>query len=734
MSIRWQRRLVLLAVAICTTTSTSLAGEATLYRDTWGVPHIWAEDYASAGYAVGQAQCEDSALNVIYCLHAGVGRLSEIFGPHMLPPDREARKFRHAVYAEADWPRLSKPVQQLLLGYCAGVNDFLETHAAEIPVQVEPVGPVQVIAWHRALLMMSAIGIARADAEASKADGYHPAYNPDQLGAPVDTVPKAGQPAHPGVPPGKSNSWALSGAKTEAGVPMLLIDPHWPSEGHLQLYELWLHIADELHVGGFCLTGTPLPGLGATPHLAWTVTAGGADSADAYALRINPDNPHQYEFDGQWEAMDVRTETVRARESDGAFSEHTFDVMETRHGPVLETQGGALFAAAMGGYKQADCLEQYFRMVTATTTDEWRQAIAMNRLSFFNLMWATTEGDIGYVQTGQAPLRPVGPNWTKLVPGWTSQTLYERDLALSEHPTVENPFSGFLQNCNVAANVVTPGQTMTSEDYPPGVLYGHYAQYRARGSRATRLLTEVSQATLEDGRRIAFDAYVPPADLWIPVILEGYDEWIATTPAAEAISPEDDRLREAARLLGTWNRYATRDSIGATVFRFWRLECHKLETPAGRDQFDIPNTAEVRADAVQALRLAANRLHEMYGRIDVPWGDIKRLRRGDREWPLSGDGLGKRGMDTLRATTIDEFNEEGKLISSGGQCVTSIVLLTSPPTIRAVVAYGQSNDPNSPHFDDQAPLYSEERFREVSWTMEQLQPVVETQTTFNHEP
>ncbi|MCP4509976.1 MAG: penicillin acylase family protein, partial [Fuerstiella sp.] len=257
---------------------------------------------------------------------------------------------------------------------------------------------------------------------------------------------------------------------------------------------------------------------------------------------------------------------------------------------------------------------------------------------------------------------------------------------------------------------------------------------RARGWRATQLLTQVENATLEDGRRIAFDSYVPPADLWVPVILQAWSEHEAATDEATMSMAGEVRLQQAVKLIGAWNRMATRDSKGATLFRFWRLVCHDMDSKVGRDAFVVPNTPEIRDDAIVALRNATERLHEIYGRIAIPWGEIKRSRRGSSEWPLSGDGLGKLGMDALRATAADTLNAENKMIPRGGQCVTSVVLLTSPPTIRAVVAYGQSNKPESNHFDDQAPLYSEERFRSVSWTLEQLLPEVKTQQTFQYKP
>jgi acyl-homoserine lactone acylase PvdQ len=155
-----------------------------------------------------------------------------------------------------------------------------------------------------------------------------------------------------------------------------------------------------------------------------------------------------------------------------------------------------------------------------------------------------------------------------------------------------------------------------------------------------------------------------------------------------------------------------------------------MDSSVGRDSVTVENTPQVRRDAAKALQLASNQLHEAYGRIAVPWGEIKRLRRGDQQWPLSGDGLGKLGMDTLRATAADTFNDEHQLIANGGQCVTSVVMLTNPPQIRAVVAYGQSNKPGSPHFADQAPLYSAERLRDVPWTMEQLRPQITSAVTY----
>jgi len=715
-----KRFLIALLILVTSAPLTGAEHEATVYRDHYGVPHVFGETPSAAAYGVGIAQCEDNLHTVVYCLYAGVGRLSELMGKRYYDQDVEARVLGHAHFAAREWPKLDARVQAVIQAYCDGVNSYLQQHPDKLPYPVPRIEPIQVLARHRQIFLLSAVVVSRADAEASKSDGYHPVYRPD--GEPSD---------RPRISAGKSNSWALASTKTAAGVPMLLIDPHWASQGHLQLYEAYLH-GGELQVGGFLLNGTPLPGIGVSPAAAWTVTAGGADSSDAYALKINPDDRHQYEFDGDWEQMTVRQETIRIREGDG-YHEETIEALATRHGPILETKGGVPFAAAFGGHDRADSMEQTYRMAVARNAKEFKAAIALDRYSYFNLMWVTRKGDIGYVQTGQVPKRPPGFNWEKLLPGWTSRSLYDGQLSFDELPAVLNPPTGFLQNCNVAANEVTTGLVFSREDFPAGALYGHYGQYRARGHRATHLLSAVKIASLEDGRRIAFDSYVPPADLWIPVILQAYDESL-NEDNDEKPTEEDKLLHEAAGLLRTWDRYATRDSTGATVFRFWRFACSEMEPPVGRDSLRIQNTPDVRCKALKALLEAAQRLKSTYGKVAVPWGDIKRLRRGDKEWPLSGDGLGKLGMDTLRATAGDKLNAEHKLVMGGGQCVTSIVLLTDPPTIRSVVAYGQSNQPGSKHFDDQAPLFSAEQLREVPWTLDQLQGHFEGIKTVKYTP
>ena len=223
------------------------------------------------------------------------------------------------------------------------------------------------------------------------------------------------------------------------------------------------------------------------------------------------------------------------------------------------------------------------------------------------------------------------------------------------------------------------------------------------------LLSKATKLDLGSAGKIVFDTYVPPADIWIPIIVQSVNETSGIT----------QEVIKATQILGKWDRYADVNSVGATIFRFWRMACDDLkDTRAGRDAFHVDNNRKLREKSLIALNRAVADLKNRYGRIDVPWGQIKRHQRGNQEWPLSGDGLGRLGLDTLRATSGVKFSSENTLINRGGQSTVALVFLGKEPKIHAVVAFGQSNVPDSPHYSDQAPLFVNGQLRSVQWNTE----------------
>jgi acyl-homoserine-lactone acylase len=672
------RALAFAALAGCAasggTVSPGVRYEAILTRDRYGVPHLTGRSPGDVGYALGHAQCEDRAGDVVRALSEGSGRLAELFGPDELEVDRRARELLHRPRAEEDWPKLPLAVQELVRGYVEGVNDWIAEHPRAFAHPVRRFEPLDVVAWHRHLLAEPLLEAARRDAEGAPAPG-----------------------------PSGSNAWAVSGGRSSTGRPLLLIDPAGPFDGPRALYEAHLR-AGELDVWGFFPIGVPLPAAGANAKVAWTYVEGGADAADAYALRLNPADPDEYEWEGKFVRMELRRESIRVREPAG-LKDVELRLRSSRHGPVLLDGRGRAFAAWLGGGGHARALEQAWRMSTSRGAAELKAALALDLISGRDFVWAA-EGSIGFVRAGQVPERAGGQDWDKPVPGWTALTLPAGHVPYARLARVEDPASGFLQACESPADKVTPGLLAWSPaDFPAGALGSRLPSPRAR--RALDLLRDAPRVDLEAARRIAFDTYSAPAEAWIPVIL-----------AAARDVPE---LAEAVELLRGWSRHADEGSAGATLFRFWRLACAETAGGrAGRDAEAVSDTPEIRAEALAALRRTVETLKRVYGRVAVPWGEVKRLRRGTSEWGLSGDGPERLGLDTLRSAGGAAL-EGGKIWTSRGQGTTALVFLgAEAPVIHAVRAGGQSADPESPHFADQAPLYARREPRPLPWSSAEI--------------
>lgn len=668
------RGVLFAALAGCAASGGTLAPgvryEAILTRDRYGVPHIAGRTPADVAYALGQAMSEDRAADLVHNLSAGSGRLAELFGPAFVEADRLARSLDHRGRAAADWPRLPLAVQSMVEAFAAGVNDWIAEHPKAVSGPVRAFDALDVVAWHRHLVMRPEVAAARFDA---------------------DGVPRP-------RPAGSSaNAWAVAGSRSSTGKPVLLIDPHGPFEGPDALYEAHLR-AGGLDVWGWFPVGVPLPAVGATSGVAWTLGPGGADVADAFALRLNPADPDESEWEGKFERMTLRREAIRVR-GPGGWKDVEEKYRSTRHGPVFLDASGRAYAARLGSGGHARALEQVWRMSTSRNAGEFKAALALDRLSGVNLTWASADGRIGYVQLGQVPERAGGQDWDRPVPGWTALTLPAGTLPFHKLAQIEDPQAGFLQACGTTADGLTPGLAWRKQDHPLGALGAQEGEFSARAQRAAELLAATRRLDLQAARAIAFDTHSVSADLWIPVIVAAWKE--AGEPA---------ELRGAVDLLRGWSRRADAGEAGMRLYRQWRWEAaSRRGIGAGRDAFAISDTPEMRREALALLRAAV--AAPSFARLAVPWGESHRLRRGGREWGLAGDGL-----DTLRAVEAEGPGVDGRWIARSGQASTAIVFLGAEPVIHAGAAYGQSADPAGPHYADQAPLFATHELRPVPWT------------------
>jgi acyl-homoserine lactone acylase PvdQ len=621
--------------------------DALLTRDAWGVPHLAGRNPADVAYALGQAQCEDRLEDLRRALHAGAGRLSELAGDDGLDSDLLARAFRHRAVAERDWPSLPLAVQQVVEAFVRGVNDWIREHPAAVPEPGRPYDAIDVVAAQRRFLLAPEIERARAEAE--------------------------GRP----VPLARANAWVLNPARSATGRPALLLEPAVaparPYEAHLR--------GGDLDVWGFMNVGVPFVHAGATPAAAFALVPGGADTADAFQLRLDPVDFDEYEWEGRFVRMELlRVSVAVLRNGRRVAVEER--LRSTRHGPVHVAPDGRVFALRCGNADHARSFEVLWRLNLARGAADVRAALALPLLGGLDAVWASLDGRIGWVRLGRVPERGPGHDWSRPVPGWTPLAFSDAVVPTAHLLRVEDPPAGFVQACGTSPELAAPGPRFRPEDLPPGA--PGETSPSPRALRAVELLSGSGTIDLAIARSIAFDARLPGAEGWRGLLL-----------SAVAAAGEPPELREAAALLRDWDLAAGRASAAATLYLAWRAAAlRRRDGPLARDSAASSDTPETRREALELLREALEELRRAFGRTAVPWGEAHRLRRGGREWSLDGDE-----EQTLR-----------------GRGPVAFVHLGDPPVVHAVSPGGQSDDPSNPHFADQAPLFSDGRWRPLPWS------------------
>jgi acyl-homoserine-lactone acylase len=683
--------------------------KAVIYRDVYGVPHIFGDTEESAAFAIAQAQCADMGMRVFDNLRAGVGRQAEVLGEGAVEGDRLMHLWRVPETAERIWQESPPRTKRYLQAFCDGLNAYRQAHAEECRTALVAT-PVQVIALFRWSDVLPSHGIV-------------------QLCANVGLQ----QPPPATEFPNQSSTWIIGPSRTASRRPIVFIDPHWPSEGQTSWWEFHVH-AGRLQAGGFTLPGIPFVGLGYTDGVAWAATAGGADSADVFELKVNPQSPDQYWYDGQWQDLVVRDVTIAVKTADDATEQRHFRMRESRHGPVVAEQDGRVMTGAICGVRDTLRVEQWLAMNFAQSSDELRAALRLDQANWLNLTYGTRDGHFGYIQTGMCPLRGNGPyNMVGVDDGTQSKTNWQGRVAFDALPQVHDPASGWLQSCNTAANYVTEGHTLRAEDFPPGVVCGHYAAdgrtWRGRGRRCFEVMPTMQEVTLAEARDFALDTFAPAGPLWVPPLLAAYEAQKNQVPDAGL---EMKMMVDAVR---DWDHHCRKDSVGMTAFRYWREQYGKLHPEAfgENEAYGAPKTTAEQLDAVKALRAAADELTRTFGSPLVPWGQVLRLRRGSIDLPLDGDVGFFGGVECLRATGTQTRDASGRFVFNGGQVIPTVVELTDPIQVWSIVPYGQSRRPESRHFADQAHLYSEGQMRPAWHTWSQLRDHVEAKEQYEYQ-
>ncbi|RLC87289.1 MAG: penicillin acylase family protein [Chloroflexi bacterium] len=746
-----------------------LQAEVTIIRDSWGIPHIYASNTHDLFFAQGYVHAQDRFWQMEFWRRIGSGRLAEILGESALDSDRFIRTLGWHRTAARELELLGEEERAVLEAYAEGVNAYIFTHRGRLGLEFtllgltgvefepEPWTPFNTITW--AKVMAWDLGGNRSDellrahiaarlgtpAVAELMPPYpddYPVIVPHPLtGATLEAVPEAAfEPFALGEGDDLgSNNWVVAGSRTETGMPILANDPHLSIQMPSIWYEIGLHCDPvgpgcPYNVVGASFASTPGVIIGHNDRIAWGVTNLGPDVQDLFIERVNPENPNQYEYQGQWLDMEIVREEIRVA---GEEEPVVMFARITRHGPIINDVVGGTeeewsfgwqpLALSWTALQPGTLMKSVLLLDRARNWEEFRDALRYWDVPSQNFVYADVDGNIGYQAPGRIPIRASGDG-SMPVPGWTGEYEWVDYIPFDELPRAFNPPEGYIVTANNA--VVEPDYPyFLSMDWAPG--------YRAR--RIVELIEADPSLSLADMQAIQGDS--SPA--WAREIM----------PYLRSLSGDDPRLNQALDLLRDWDGRAVRDSAGAALLEAFRV--HLVDLTFGDELgeqllrrargtagvalvnlladgsspwFDDVTTSEVETRdeiLLRALDEAVEELTETLGR------NMGRWRWGDLHTAtFKNQSLGQSGIAPIEAL----FNRGPVPVDGTIATVNNTgYSLSHPYTVKIVPSYrqivdlgdftrsvsmhttGQSGHPFHPHYNDMIDPWRNIEYHPMLW-------------------
>lgn len=729
---------------------------ARIVVDRWGVPHIYAASQDDAFFVQGFNAARDRLFQIDLWRRRGLGELASVFGPAYLEQDRAARLFLYRGAMDAEWQAYGKDAQRISTRFVAGINAYIDAIARQqapmpfefrqlgyAPAKWRPEDVVRIRSHGLTRNLTQEVARARVACRAGLAadavraplsppwttrvpEGLDPCLPDDALavftraGASVVFDRRAllaAQSVSDGESLEGSNNWVIAPSRSATGRPILANDPHRAYGAPSLRYIVHLN-APGLDVIG---AGEPaLPGIsiGHNGKIAFGLTIMSIDQEDLYVYEINPANPRQYRYRGGWEDFRVLREQVAVK----GRPPRTVELEFTRHGPVIHRDAGRRRALAVRTAWMAPGMAPYFGSIDymrARDFEGFRRAMARWGAPSENQVYADTDGNIGWVAGGLAPLRP---NWDGLlpVPG-DGRHEWAGFLDGAKLPHVFNPEQGWF----ASANEMNLPAGFPYKEHKPGFEWPD----NARARRINEVLAATPKASMEDMERLQNDVVSLNARRLVALLAP--------------LSSQDPRAQAALRLLKGWDGAERATSGAAALFEVWwsrhlGAAFKRAVLPAAAAQaMEAPHpTALLAALERPALRFGEHAARKrdalLLDTLASAWRDMETLQGGDpAQWawgrlqstvfrhPLAPllDAAGRsrvnvgpfpRGGGPF-SVNVSTYHP-GSFEQAHGASFRMVIDVGNWDNSRAINTPGQSGDPASPHYRDLAGAWAEGKY------------------------
>lgn len=658
-----------------------LAADVVIRRDAWGVPHILAQTEEAGFFAYGYAAAEDHVLTIARLYLAARAEESYYFGEDFVEKDLMTRQLHIYRVAQENFGKLSPGFQRVLNAYAMGFSRYVEQHRSELPEWVKPISGVDVLAHGRNVIIKEFCMNLDQIEELSK---------PQAVAKSASDVGEFG-----------SNMWAINSTRSASGNALLLGNPHLNWGGSHTWHEAQITVPGRYNFLGATLAGFPGGGIGFNERLGWSHTVNPHDCDDLYAIQLDPNDTGRYLYDGS--SLPLENETIEIDvKTDNGMATVSREVSYSHYGPIVARNGSTLYAYKSPHLDEYRSAEQWYLMTKAQSLDEFRNILDMQALPMFNIGYADADGNCFYICNGRFPARPAGYDWSGVVPGGTPATEWYHILPECRLPQLLNPESGYIANSNSSPWYTNLGQIIDRNQYPADLF-----------PLENTLRSQLGLTMLEERGRISFDDILKRKYNEKLLLADRVKRDLVHLASGQSVDGLD--LTEAAQVLEAWDNTASPNSVGSVLFvTFWNLYVNMTDTPFETSWEEArPNATPFGIGddeaALKALAAAMRDLRDQAGSIDVAWGDLFRIRRGDLDIPVGGlttDFGAFRVIGYVEAA-------DGKMVAAGGDSYVFAVEFSKPVRAKSILAYSESGDPESPHYADQTQLFADHGWKDV---------------------
>jgi len=675
------------------------AANTEIYRDQWGIPHIYGQSDADAVFGMIYAQCEDDFNRVEVNYINAMGRMAEVEGISQLYSDFRIKLNIDEEVIKKEYGNSPQWLKELMDAWADGINYFLFTHPEVKPKLLKKFEPWMALAFSE--------GSIGGDIETISVNQLKAFYDKDFYANLVFKEKDWNE------EPQGSNGFAIAPKLSKNGNALLLINPHTSF-----YFRPEIHMVSEegLNAYGAVTWGQFFIYQGFNEYNGWMHTSSRADAIDHFALTVEKRNgKYHYKFGEEWRPFQEKTISLKYKDGNGLI-EREITAFYSHHGPVIREEDGKWVAIALM-VEREKALTQSYKRTKTKNHQEFKTTMDLKTNSSNNTVYTDRDGNIVYYHGNFIPVRDPQFDWRNVVDGSNPETDWKGLHEVEDMIYIENPENGWIQNCNSSPFTAAGPFSPKKENYPP---YMAWDLENARGLNAVRVLTGQGGFTLETLIESAYEPTLMAFKPLIPALIEAFDKL-----------PFDDprklTLLDPLGVLASWDLKTGVNSIGTSLAVFWggqlMSDARSLDRPWDTYIFDFLAQETPDEMKVDAFEKAVKQLTEDFGSWNTPWGEINRFQRVTNEiqgkfydeLPSLPVGYNSSLWGSLAAYGSRSYPNTKRWYGNVGNSFVAVVEFGKRVKAKSLLAGGQSGNPFSPHFVDQAERYARGEFKDVNF-------------------